>query len=350
MTADRGSERFLVTGALGCIGAWTVRELVRDGASVVGYDVGTNPRRLALVMTPDELARVTLVAGDITDLDGLDRTLAEHDITNVIHLAALQVPFCRADPPLGARVNVVGTVNVFEAVRRRGEGMAPVVYTGSIGMYSPSDVDEATGRLLEDAEPHPGNHYGVYKHANEGTARIYLADAGVSSVGLRPMTVYGAGRDQGMTSSPTVAIAAAVLGTPFRISFGGSTLFQYARDVARTLIIASRADPAGARVFNLGGSPVAITDWIAAIEEVAPESRGLITAEPTPLPFPADIEHASLAALGAIPVTPYRDAIAETANIYRSLLAEGRLAGDEHGVPVAAPAIESSSAAARSAP
>jgi nucleoside-diphosphate-sugar epimerase len=350
MTAGRGSERFLVTGALGCIGAWTVGELVRDGASVVGYDVGTNPRRLALVMTPDELARVTLVAGDITDLDDLDRTLAEHEITNVIHLAALQVPFCRADPPLGARVNVVGTVNVFEAVRRRGDGMAPVVYTGSIGMYSPSDVDGATGRLLEDAEPHPGNHYGVYKYANEGTARIYLADAGVASVGLRPMTVYGAGRDQGMTSSPTVAIAAAVLGTPFRISFGGSTLFQYARDVARTLIIASRADPAGARVFNLGGDAVAITDWISAIEEIVPEARGLITAEPAPLPFPSDIEHASLAALGPVPVTPYRDAIAETANIYRSFLAEGRLVGAEHGVPVAAAPIDSPAGAVRSAP
>jgi UDP-glucuronate 4-epimerase len=347
-----GSERFLVTGALGCIGAWTVRELVREGVSVVGLDVGTNPRRLALVMTPEELDRVTLVSGDITDLDALDRTLAEHDITNVIHLAALQVPFCRADPPLGARVNVVGTVNVFEAVRRRGDSghvMAPVVYTGSIGMFSPSDVDAATGRLLESAEPHPGNHYGVYKFANEGTARIYLADSGVPSVGLRPMTVFGAGRDQGMTSSPTVAIAAAVLGTPFRISFGGSTLFQYAADVARTLILASRAGPAGARVFNLGGSPVAIADWIATIEELVPGARGLISAEPTPLPFPSDIEHTSLATLGDITVTPYREAIAETADIYRRLHAEGRLVGSEQGVPPPAPATEAPTAAARSA-
>ncbi len=356
MTAQPGSERFLVTGALGCIGAWTVRELVREGVPVVGYDVGTNARRLALVMSPDELDRVTLVGGDITDLDALDRTLAEHDITNVIHLAALQVPFCRADPPLGARVNVVGTVNVFEAVRRRGDNghpMAPVVYTGSIGMFSPSDVDATSGRLLESAEPHPGNHYGVYKFANEGTARIYLADAGVPSVGLRPMTVYGAGRDQGMTSSPTVAIAAAVLGTPFRISFGGSTLFQYAPDVARTLILASRAEPAGARVFNLGGSPVAIADWIDAIEEIVPGARGLITAEPTPLPFPSDIEHRSLAALGEVPVTAYRDAIAETADIYRRLLADGRLVGSEHGVPAPAteqPATEPSAAAVRSVP
>jgi UDP-glucuronate 4-epimerase len=333
VNAAAGAERFLVTGALGCIGAWTVRALIREGVPVVGLDVGHDPRRLALILEPEELARVTLVAGDITDLDGLERTLGEHDITNVIHLAALQVPFCRADPPLGARVNVVGTVNVFEAVRRRGPGMAPVVYTGSIGMYSPTDVDPVTNRLHEDAEPHPGNHYGVYKHANEGTARVYLADSGVPSVGLRPMTVFGAGRDQGMTSSPTVAIAAAVLGVPFRISFGGSTLFQYAEDVAATLILASRAEPAGARVFNLGGSAVAIDDWIATIEDTVPEARGLISRDPTPLPFPSAIDHDSIAALGPIPVTPHRDAIAATAHIYRRLAAKGRLVGTEHGVP-----------------
>src|SRR5690349_12531162 len=130
------TQRFLVTGALGCIGAWTVRELVRGGAAVTAFDLGTDHRRLELIMTPDELARVSFVVGDITDLDAVAGVLGDHGITNVIHLAALQVPLCRADPPLGARVNVVGTVNVFEAVRRRGDGMAPIVYASSIGMFS----------------------------------------------------------------------------------------------------------------------------------------------------------------------------------------------------------------------
>jgi nucleoside-diphosphate-sugar epimerase len=351
---DRG-ERFLVTGALGCIGAWTVRELVREGVPVVAFDIGKDPRRLALIMTPDELARVSFVAGDITDLEGLDRALVEHAITNVVHLAALQVPFSRADPPLGARVNVVGTVNVFEAVRRRGEGMAPVVYTGSIGMFSAPDADPATGQLREDAEPHPGNHYGVYKFANEGTARIYWADSGVPSIGLRPMTVYGAGRDQGMTSGPTVAIAAAVLGVPFRISFGGATLFQYAEDVAKTLLIASRAAPAGPRVFNMGGSAVAIDDWVSAIDAVVPGARDLIAFDPNPLPFPSDIQHDGIAALGEVPVTPYRDAIEATARIYQGLAAGGRLVGTEQGIPAvaasaAATLAASPSSSARSSP
>ena len=331
-------ERFLVTGALGCIGAWTVRELVRERVPVVGFDVGRDPRRLATILGRDELARVTLVAGDITDLGSLEGAISEHGITNVIHLAALQVPFCRADPPLGARVNVVGTVNVFEAVRRHiegGEPMAPVVYTGSIGMFSPSDVDAKTGQLREDAEPHPGNHYGVYKFANEGTARVYWADAGVPSVGLRPMTVYGAGRDQGMTSSPTVAIAAAVLGVPFRIAFGGSTLFQYAEDVAKTLLLASRAAPAGPRVFNLGGSPVSIEAWIDAIGEVIPDAPRLLSFDPAPLPFPADIQHTRLAELGDVPVTPYREAIAATARIFQDLATDGRLIARDQGIPPA---------------
>jgi UDP-glucuronate 4-epimerase len=334
-------ERFLVTGALGCIGAWTVRELVRDDVTVVAFDLGSDHRRVAQVMTPGELAKVAFVTGDITDLAALAAALAEHDITNVIHLAALQVPFCRADPPRGAHVNVTGTVNVFEAVRQRGASAAPVVYTGSIGMFSPGDVDPVSGRLEEDAVAHPGNHYGVYKLANEGTAKVYWQDNDVASVGLRPMTVFGAGRDQGMTSSPTAAIAAAVLGVPFEISYGGSTLFQYAQDVARTLILASRSEPSGARVYNLGGSRVALTEWVAAIEGAVPEARGSITIAPTELPFPSDIAHDRLAELGDVPVTPYREAIAATVEIYRRLATEGRLVASEQGVP--SPAVASPS-------
>lgn len=111
-------------------------------------------------------------------------------------------------------------------------------------------------------------------------------------------------RDQGMTSGPTVAIAAAVLGLKYRIGFGGSTVLQYAEDVARTLILASRSVLAGARVFNVGGSVVAIDDWIAALDELVPSAVGLISADPVPLPFPSHIDHTGLAGLGDVPVTP----------------------------------------------
>ncbi len=327
-----GGERFLVTGALGCIGAWTVRTLVRDGAPVVAFDLGTDPRRLRSIMSPDELAKVTFVAGDITDLAALQGALEAHDITNVIHLAALQVPFCRADPPLGARVNVLGTVNVFEAVKARAAAMAPVVYTSSIGMFSGDDVDAVSGRLEAAAAAHPLNHYGVYKLANEGNARVYWLDNQVSSIGVRPLTVYGVGRDQGMTSGPTKAIVAAVLGRPYTVPFRGATLFQYAEDVARTLIQASRSGLEGASVFNLAGSLADDADLVRSISSVVPEAADLISFEPVELPFPSQIDTDGLEAIGPVPTTSFEDGVRASIEIYRSLQREGRLVAAEHGL------------------
>jgi nucleoside-diphosphate-sugar epimerase len=108
------AERVLVTGVLGCLGAWTTRALLDDGHHVVGFDLGGETHRLQLVLGTDA-ERVELATGDITDLGSLGRALDEHEISRVVHLAALQVPACREDPALGARVNVLGTVNVFGA-------------------------------------------------------------------------------------------------------------------------------------------------------------------------------------------------------------------------------------------
>jgi UDP-glucuronate 4-epimerase len=329
-------ERFLVTGALGCIGAWTVRTLAREGVPVVAFDASPDPRRLRQITTSEDLATVDVVKGDITDLASVERALDDHRITNVIHLAALQVPASRADPPLGARVNVVGTVNVFEAVRRRSDRIRQLVYTGSIGMFDAADADPTTHRLEAQATPHPTNHYGVYKQANEGTAHVYWLENGISSIGLRPLTVYGPGRDQGMTSTPTKAILAAILGRPYTISFGGRTLFQFAEDVAHALIVASRSTLEGATVFNLGGSLALVSEFAAAIADAVPGSAGLVDFVDQPLPFPEEISADELTALGPIPVTPLVDGVQRTADFFRELKEDGRLVPEEHGLePVA---------------
>ena len=64
-----------------------------------------------------------------------------------------------------------------------------------------------------------------------------------------------------------------------------------------------------------------------------PEAVGRITVAPTELPFPSAIAHERIAELGDVPVTPYREAIAETAEIYGRLAGEGRLVASEQGVP-----------------
>jgi UDP-glucuronate 4-epimerase len=297
---------YLVTGALGAIGAWTVRSLLDRGQDVVTFDLGGSDHRLRLAVSDDELAGLHRVGGDVTDLAALERVLDEHDVAGVIHLAALQVPFVRNDPVAGAQVNVTGTVNVLEAVRRRGDGMRPVVYASSIAA------------LPVEGQEYPGTLYGVFKLANEGTARRYFEDYGVSSVGLRPHTVYGPGRDQGLTSAPTAAMVAAAEGREFEIPFGGALQFQYSADAGEAFVRASEAGAQGASVHNLDGPVVSVDDGVAAIEQAAPEAAGRITASGDPLPFPPSVDSTSFTELVGGPTSrPFAEGVAAAIAAFR---------------------------------
>ncbi len=302
-------ERTLVTGALGCVGAWTLKALLDDGEDPVGYDLGDDDSRLRLILDEGERERVTLVSGDVTDAEALGRALDEHEITRVVHLAALQVPFCRADPVRGARVNVVGTVVVFEAVKERGDRIPGLAYASSTAVYNASDPSPAP----ETGGTQPTTHYGVYKLANEGTARIFWDDEGVASIGIRPYIVYGPGRDQGMTSGPTLAMAAAARGEGFEVGYGGTAQYDYAPDVGRAFVLAARAAGEGAHVANFPGEPSTMQDVVAAIEAGAPEAAGKLTWTETALPFPESLESGLLERLvGSLPHTPLHDGVRRT--------------------------------------
>lgn len=309
-------ERVLVTGADGCIGAWVVRQLLDAGDTVVVYDLGADDRRHELVARGRPL-EFTRVAGDVTDLAALGEAMA--DVDRVIHLAALQVPFCRDDPSLGAAVNVVGTVNVFEAALAN--SVSPVVYASSVAVYGGPD-DYPDPILPVDADRIPRTLYGAYKVANESTAAVYAADHGLPSVGLRPHTVYGPGRDQGMTSQPTVAIDHAVRRQPYRVDFGGTLDFQYAPDVARLFIAATRSQPDGAAVLNVAGHVVPVADFVARVVEITGFDQLDVGTEPLPLPHAASA--AGLAELlGDVAPTDLDAAIAATYEVLEMGLATG---------------------------
>jgi UDP-glucuronate 4-epimerase len=295
------SESWLVTGALGCIGAWTALTLVREGAKVAAFDLGDDVRRLRLIGTPQELDAIDFVRGDITDLGTVERVLAGHEITHVVHLAALQVPFVRENPVLGSQVNVTGTVNVFEAAKRLGLG-TPIAYASSAAVY------DRHGNVA------PSTLYGVFKIANEGTAAIYAAEHGLASVGLRPFTVYGPGRDQGLTAGPTLALAAAVRAEPYRIAFGGTTQFHYAGDVARAFVQAARSATDGAETFSIGGPATSMTEFVALVEGEVPGAQ--VSFDDTVLPFPDQLPEPWFDTA----LTPLEEGVRETAMILRSVI------------------------------
>ncbi|MEP7201613.1 MAG: NAD(P)-dependent oxidoreductase [Ilumatobacteraceae bacterium] len=309
------SERVLVTGANGCLGAWVVKRLLDDGADVVAADVGTAEHRLRAVVDAATLQRVARCRVDIADRAAVHQLVGEGGFTGMIHLAALQVPFCRADPTLGAQVNVVGTVNLMEAYLAAGTLRGPFVFASSVAAYDPEDTGESNpgGR--------PRTLYGVYKLATEHAAAVYADERGLTSIGLRPHVVYGIGRDQGMTSSPTVAMLRAAAGKGSSISYSGASQLQYTDDVARMFIAASRAVVDGAHLYNVGGESVDMTEVVAAIELAAPDVSGRVAIDGSPLPFPAAPSEAGLVdAVGSITRTSLVDGVAATIDGFRHLL------------------------------
>jgi nucleoside-diphosphate-sugar epimerase len=331
--------KVLITGGYGFIGAWIIRNLLQQNHDVFVYDLKEDPRRLRLILPEAEVARVKFLPGDVVDLPAFTKALHDHQVSHIIHLAGLQVPTCRANPILGATVNVLGTLAVFEAAKTLGNQIQRIVYASSAAVFGGPDK-YPSGSLADDVMLVPSTHYGVFKCCNEGNARIYFQDNGISSVGLRPWTVYGVGRDLGMTSEPTKAIKAALLGRPYAISFGGWTDFQYVDDVAHTFINAAFRPYRGAKSYNMRGAVVTMAQFHQALVRVLPEAAQLVTLGTTQIAIAYDLNDALLEAdLGPMPKTPLEQGIRETVELFRQLQKDGRLDTSDLDGPKPAPVV-----------
>jgi nucleoside-diphosphate-sugar epimerase len=331
--------RVLITGGYGFIGAWIIRNLLARGDQVWVFDLREDPRRLRLILPESEVQKVAFVQGDVTDLPALQAAISTHSISHIIHLAGLQVPTCRADPMLGARVNVLGTLAVFEAVKAAGTQIQRLVYASSAAVFGGPDKYPA-GSLGDDVLLVPSTHYGVFKCCNEGNARIYYQDSGISSVGLRPWTVYGVGRDLGMTSEPTKAIKSVLLGRPYHISFGGWSDFQYVDDVAKTFVYSLERPYTGAKSYNLRGEVVTLSDFHKAMCTILPEAARLVTVGHTQIAIAYDLSDDALQRdLGPMPRTSLEEGIRETVEIFRKQRAAGTLDTADLDAPKPAPVV-----------
>ena len=195
-------------------------------------------------------------------------------------------------------MNVVGTVNVFDAALAAG---AKLVYASSIAALGHDSL------------------YGSWKRANEDTARAYWAEDRFPSTGIRAALVYGVGRDRGLTASMTLAMQAAARGEPFHIVHGGSSPLNHAGDLARIFVRAARAAAEGAAVYDAGGPVHHVREVVAAIEAAAPGAR--ITFEDAPFAeTPPEFDGAALAAtLGGVEWRSLEQGVRETVELFRGL-------------------------------
>lgn len=294
--------RVLVTGGGGFIASWIVKQLLDDGVAVRSLDLTEKPA-IAQTILGDLTEKVEWRAGDIANADDVEAAAADCDL--IIHLAAILTPDCAANPVRGCDIVLGGTLNVFEAARKLGH--AYVLYMSSAGVYGPD----------QGHTPEPTTLYGAYKLAGEGAARAYYTDHGVSSAGFRPLVVYGAGRESGLTAGSSLACKAAANDEDYVIPFAGDSDFIYVEDVAASFIAAMKRPPEGARVYNIIADRCPTADFATEVAKQAPGTT--ITAQGAHLPIAADIPDGDLRVdYPEVPRTSIQDGIAKTIAFYKT--------------------------------
>jgi nucleoside-diphosphate-sugar epimerase len=300
----------LVTGAGGCIGSWVLSLLSKAGIPSCAFDLVEDKRRPHLLMSESEVAAIQWVTGDISNTQTVLEKLEAIRPSAIIHLAALQVPFCKADPVQGAKVNVVGTVNLFEAARQL--GIKRISYASSIAAHGAIEEGSGTMRTL----------YGAYKYCDEQIARVYSDDWGVHSVGIRPGVVYGVGRDQGLTSTTTVAILAAAAGKPYTVPFRGGVSWLHGAEAASAFIHAVAIDQQAAPVYDMNGVYAPVEEGISILNSIAPNIK--IDCQGETLAFPMHLPDTPLRKfLGDYGTISLNEGIQQTFQDFRQLIQRG---------------------------
>ncbi|WP_151719500.1 NAD-dependent epimerase/dehydratase family protein [Gemmobacter serpentinus] len=280
----------LVVGGTGFIGRRVVVQLIAAGAVPRVFDL---PQAIARYQAP---AGCDVVLGDAVQADDIAR--AAEGCAGIVHLAGIMTVDCAANPARAIDVNLVTSLNVLQAAAR---WKIPVAYLGTAGVFGP---DSAT-------HPKPMTVYGVTKLAVEGLARVFAADHGVSSLGLRPYIVYGPGISSGIAAGPSIALAASVTREAAMIRFSGRVGFVHVDDVARLLVAGALHPAPGAHVLTMAGDTQEMTDFVA---ELARQSGwDGIGIEGPPLRIPADLASDPVPAdYGSQPVTRLAEGIAAT--------------------------------------
>jgi nucleoside-diphosphate-sugar epimerase len=161
----------LITGAGGEIGHGLISRLAGPARSIITIDVAPLDKTLRPLVTRE-------FTGSITDVDLLNRLLAEFEVDLIFHLAALLSTRAEFTPTTAHHVNVEGTLNLLEFAQRQGESHGRhvvFVYPSSVAAYGmPSlDIKTASGRVHEDDFLNPTTMYGCNKLYCEQLGRYY---------------------------------------------------------------------------------------------------------------------------------------------------------------------------------
>jgi nucleoside-diphosphate-sugar epimerase len=256
--------RVLITGGAGYIGSNLARVLLAKGNEVILFDnLSTSlPKNLL-----DLASRAKLVAGDILDLSHLLRIARDGKVQRIVHTAAVvSVPASMERPLYTAKVNIEGSLNVFETARL--SGVDRVVDISSAEAYGAFEQDPAPeGHPLNSTTP-----YGITKAAIERFGNYYSDHHGINYVAARISYAYGVGHPRPTLPKPWIEDALAgrrtvmARGGDQRIDF---TCVEDTIEGLRLVLEAARLDH---RAYNIAsGRAVTLREAAAVVKQLVPE-------------------------------------------------------------------------------
>ena len=274
--------RALVTGGSGFIGSNIVDLLVGGGYSVRVLD-NLSSGYLINIQKHINNKNFEFVGGDVRDSLSVERAMDGVDV--VFHLAA-SVGRQRSldNPQLDSEVNLIGTVNVLEAMRKAGTHR--IVYSSSAAMFG----ELVTPTIDENHPKNADSPYGVSKLAAEKMILAYSGIYDITAVCLRYFNIYGVNQRFDLYGNVIPIFAKRIFaGEPITIYGDGEQTRDFVNvdDVARANLLASKSDN-GTDVYNLGSGGSVTINWLAkTMQDIAGLHVGIQYAPERP----ADVRH-----------------------------------------------------------
>ena len=263
--------KFLVTGGTGFIGWRVVQNLLQRGISVVVGELNRD-ESVAARLKGAEFAQL-----DVSDRNAVEAVFQKHPgITHAIHLAYLMSAEVEANPHLGASVNLLGMINMFDATVRH--KLARLVFTSSETYYGASQAPYGDRDVVEDDFTSPANHfftYGMMKVLNEFTAQKYVKKHDVSIVCTRPPVVFGFGRKRGSVLWAEDFATLPALGKPVTLPFPARTRdsWIYVDDCAEQLVRLAMKPQVSHFAYNNGGETVTAAQLADLVRRWVPDAQ-----------------------------------------------------------------------------
>lgn len=248
----------LVTGGGGFIGRFLVAELVKRGYHVAVIDRTPSPFK--------ENPRISYYIADIAAPLAVNRVMAKHRPSVVMHLAAMLADACEQDPLTATKVNVESTHNLIELSITH--GVERFVFMSSASVYHP-DTPEP---VKEEDAGKPVTYYGVTKYAGELIGMWYARRGLIDFRALRPTVVFGPGRFRGPSAEySSLVLERALRGEKVVVRNPEDRVnYIYVRDTVGALVRLAEAERAPSRVYNAGGFVSKVIDFVLLVKRYAP--------------------------------------------------------------------------------